>query len=304
MSWIHSKARGWALALVCVAALAAVGGACGGASEATPANSELTNDGVPQGGEGGAAATSGLPCEVAAALANNACFDCHGSPLRGGAPMALLSYADLTAMSDEDPSVTVAARCVARMQDAASPMPPGAGVTADAADVAALQAWVDAGLPEGDCQTDPGPDPFDVPVACSSGQFWTLGDNEDYRKLMHPGRACNACHAEKEPGESQLIFSVAGTVYPTAHEPDECLSTSVGEAIVEITDRNGVVTTLKPNANGNFATRKSGFAYPYTAKVIVGDKERVMHAPQDDGDCNGCHTQDGTNDAPGRILLP
>ena len=49
---------------------------------------------------------------------------------------------------------------------------------------------------------------------------------------------------------------------------------------------------------------KVGFKYPYTAKVLYNGNERVMHAEQTSGDCNACHTQYGTQDAPGRILLP
>jgi hypothetical protein len=29
-----------------------------------------------------------------------------------------------------------------------------------------------------------------------------------------------------------------------------------------------------------------------------------MSTPQTDGDCNGCHTQDGVDKTPGRIILP
>jgi len=33
-------------------------------------------------------------------------------------------------------------------------------------------------------------------------------------------------------------------------------------------------------------------------------REIAMTTPQTDGDCNGCHTELGSNDAPGRIMLP
>jgi hypothetical protein len=32
--------------------------------------------------------------------------------------------------------------------------------------------------------------------------------------------------------------------------------------------------------------------------------ERAMNAAPASGDCNTCHTQDGTMNAPGRIVLP
>jgi mono/diheme cytochrome c family protein len=43
---------------------------------------------------------------------------------------------------------------------------------------------------------------------------------------------------------------------------------------------------------------------PFTAKVVVGGKERVMVGPQTLGDCNACHTQNGLQGAPGRIIVP
>jgi len=41
-----------------------------------------------------------------------------------------------------------------------------------------------------------------------------------------------------------------------------------------------------------------------TARVVRGDQERVMLSPQMDGDCNSCHTENGANGAPGRIVAP
>ena len=125
-------------------------------------------------------------------------------------------------------------------------------------------------------------------------------------KFMSPGVACIACH-QQQGGEAPS-FSIAGTVYPTAHEPDNCNATVksgplLTTAIVEITDKNGGVHTLTVNSVGNFML-ESAIAKPYTAKVVYDGRERVMVAAQTSGDCNACHTQDGTKDAPGRVLLP
>ena len=43
---------------------------------------------------------------------------------------------------------------------------------------------------------------------------------------------------------------------------------------------------------------------PITARVIQGDKVLAMATPVDTGDCNTCHTQEGKESAPGRIILP
>jgi mono/diheme cytochrome c family protein len=282
---------------VCVAGAAA----CEGASTASSVSSRYTDAAPPAIGQGGGSTTTtGLPCPVAAVLGTY-CLSCHSSPPQQGVPVALVSYADLAQSSPVDPSATVAQRAVTRMQDTQSPMPPGAAPSVPAADIATLQSWVDSGMPTGDCSADAGTNPFDAPAVCSSGRTWNSG--EDGEDLMHPGRACISCHIQNGEGEAP-IFAIAGTVYPTPHEPDECLSTSVGGAVVEIHDADGHAVNLSVNANGNFTYTQAGFAYPYTAKVLYQGRERAMGAVQTSGDCNGCHTQQGSQSAPGRILLP
>ena len=125
---------------------------------------------------------------------------------------------------------------------------------------------------------------------------------------MNPGMACIACH--KKEGEGPL-FRVAGTVYASGHETDRCYgingTTDYSDVKVEITDANGVVSTLSVGTTGNFSLSKAGFAYPYKARVVSSKGERVMNAEQTDGDCNGCHTQDAGGNgsmAPGRIVVP
>jgi hypothetical protein len=117
---------------------------------------------------------------------------------------------------------------------------------------------------------------------------------------MNPGRICLACHATMN-GPS-LTF--AGTVYPTAHEPDLCdgAKGSDGARIV-ITGADGNTLTLTPGASGNFDSATS-VMLPFTAKVTYQGRTRAMTAMQTSGDCNGCHTQSGANGAPGRIVLP
>ena len=118
---------------------------------------------------------------------------------------------------------------------------------------------------------------------------------------MHPGMACIDCHTREREGPS---FSIAGTVYHTAHEPNDCFGGSVtGAPIVQITDARGDVIQLPVNAAGNFF-HEGSIALPYSAKVIAGGKERAMVKAQTIGDCNSCHTDVGVNDAPGRVMLP
>jgi hypothetical protein len=117
---------------------------------------------------------------------------------------------------------------------------------------------------------------------------------------MNPGTACIACHAS---GEGPL-FVLAGTVYSSANEADNCGGASTGLTVV-ITDANGAVTNLTPNELGNFYLERATVALPFTAKVVnAAGMERAMAAAQMSGDCNSCHTQSGAQGAPGRIMAP
>jgi cytochrome c553 len=281
-------------------------GSGGNGSQGTGGNAS-GSAGAAQGAGGSSATPSGLPCDVEQVLAS-ACVTCHSSPPVNGAPTALVSYADLTAPSAIDPNQTYAQRCVVRMQDAAKPMPPGQGVTMTPAQVAAFQAFIDGGYPKGECGAiDAGPSPDagppvsfpNDPPKCTSNLTWLFGNS--LGDLMNPGKACNACHAQK----GKVVFAVAGTVYPTGHEPDLCVGSGANGATIEITDANGNTTKLSANFSGNFDAKSiAGFTPPYTAKVVFNGQERAMVTPQTSGDCNSCHTQDGANGAPGRIRLP
>jgi hypothetical protein len=121
---------------------------------------------------------------------------------------------------------------------------------------------------------------------------------------MEPGQACIGCHAT--PGDEAPTFTIAGTLYPTGHEPDNCNGASgqaTGAKIV-VTGNNGSSLTLTPNSVGNFFTTTS-LPPPYKAKVVsTSGSERVMSGTASSGDCNSCHTQNGAQNAPGRITLP
>jgi hypothetical protein len=70
-----------------------------------------------------------VPCSISQALASN-CQKCHASEPVFGAPMPLVTLADLQKPSKSNPSLTVAQASVKRMNDAMSPMPPGNNITA------------------------------------------------------------------------------------------------------------------------------------------------------------------------------
>lgn len=151
-----------------------------------------------------------------------------------------------------------------------------------------------------------GEDPFAGPSVCSRGLEWDMGNMES--PFMNPGLACKTCHTQIAPFVASRIL-IGGTVYETGHDPDLCFGIDGIKypTIVEITDANNVITELPVNEGGNFLWDKAvhgAVAFPITARIVRGDQERVMLAPQMDGNCNECHTEAGANGAPGRIVAP
>jgi cytochrome c5 len=240
-------------------------------------------------------AARGLPCDVEAVLQSN-CTSCHGRPLAGGAPMALETYADLLRTKNGTSYATLALQ---RVQSGT--MPPAPAGALPASDVATFQTWVNAGTPEGDCGGGGGgttdPSPFDLPPQCTTNAFYTGGEGGQ----MEPGRACISCHLQRSDDQPPPL-GAGGTVYMTGHEPDRCNGVP-GGATVEITDATGATIALPINGAGNFYTL-SPLAFPIHAKVVTATGTRAMGRDVPTGDCNSCHTQSGTNGAPGRIALP
>lgn len=215
--------------------------------------------------------------------------------------MRLMSPGDFTAMSAQYPGQTVGQRCIARMTQQTAPMPPGGAPAVPSADVATLQSWLNAGAPAGNCGN---PDAGPVPTTCASGSYYQPPPGGDGSPDMNPGQACVSCHTTQEPFRAYYFM---GTVFPGYHEADMCFAPPVSGGKVEILDASGaVVYTLTPNSAGNFYTtsRMAGLTLPYTARVTVSGRTNTMTTPQTSGDCNTCHTEQGANGAPGRIVWP
>jgi hypothetical protein len=268
------------LLVACALACASCGhdytppGATGGASTVDAAAS------------GDAAVVGTLPCDVHALLAAH-CTTCHGDPPTNDAPYPLVAYADLTRIVG---GVEVAQRALARMSSATAPMPPPPAAGVSSGELDTFAAWVNAGTPSG-ANACTEPDPFAAPPQCSTSTFWTRGDTPS--PLMHPGNACVDCHPARTV--------VAGTVYATGHEPDDC-NGAAGVTVV-ITDATGAQLTLVTNAAGNFSSDAS-VTFPIHAEVVTPAGTRRMVPAQSSGDCNWCHTQAGADGAPGRIVMP
>ena len=294
---------------VVVTGAAGAGAAGTGVAATGAAGAGVAGTGVVATGAAGAPACGpgAIPADVAAVISGT-CIACHGSPPIAGVPSSLATYAALTSPSTTEPTKSVAAVALERISaGAAKPMPPAPLSPATPAQVAAFQAWVSAGTPPASCADGGAPadaggivDPYSTPVTCTSKTTWTGGNNGSGN--MDPGQACIACHT-KSGGEAP-IFALGGTVYPTAHEPDNCNGGTVATmSTVVITGADGKSITLTPNAAGNFSYR-GALAKPYTAKVSYMGRERAMIASQTSGDCNACHTVMGAMMAPGRIMLP
>lgn len=176
---------------------------------------------------------------------------------------------------------------------------PDAGAAADSGD-STPPPDVDAGSPTPP-DVDAGDPRFDVPSTCTSGLFWPPFDIGT--DIMRPGEACISCHTARGRG---TIYTFAGTVYPTGHEPSECVGTggaSGSPVTVEVTDMTGRVVDVTANGSGTFDST-TPLTFPITAVVRYQGRENPMIGEIHDGDCNGCHTPTGAMDAPGRIITP
>jgi hypothetical protein len=277
------------------------GGSSQAGSEGTGGSSQPGSGGTGRGADAGIPGGT-LPCDVQTLLVNR-CDSCHGTTPSGGAPRSLVTYANLTSADPADTSMTEAQVALQRMRSPSSPMPPSPAAAATSAEIATLQNWINAGYPSGSCGGDAGAppaDPLNASPTCTSKVTWNRGTTGS--SSMEPGQACISCHAKS--GEAPT-FVIAGTLYPTGHEPDNCngVNGTTGAKVV-VTGNNGTSVTLTPNSAGNFYSSTT-LPPPYKAKVVSSaGVERVMSSTASTGDCNSCHTQSGANNAPGRITLP
>ena len=264
------------------------------------ADPDASNEPSPALDDAGQPVATGLPCDVEKILAAH-CASCHGA--KPSAPSRLVTYADLTAPSVDDKTKTEAEEALVRMESTQAPMPPS-GTRPTAQELATFKAWVTASTPEGtacgtadgglphlvDASTAPVANPYATPLVCTSKKTWS----GSYSSTMHPGVACNNCHS----------FNIAGTVYPTAHEPDNCNGVPGGMSVV-VTDAHGKTATIAVNSAGNFLYSPSTkLVAPFTVKVVSSKGTRVMSTKAPSGNCNSCHTVKGTSSAPGRIMAP
>lgn len=93
--------------------------------------------------------TSGaLPCDVSQILSTK-CQMCHGATPANGAPMPLVTAADLNAPAKSNAMLKVYQMVLMRVQDTARPMPPDPTQHLSDAMIATLQTWANGGAKPG-----------------------------------------------------------------------------------------------------------------------------------------------------------
>ncbi|MFT3775404.1 MAG: peptidylglycine alpha-amidating monooxygenase [Minicystis sp.] len=96
-----------------------------------------------------------LPCDVSDVLAKR-CATCHGATPSFGAPMPLVTYADLLAAAPSDPARRVYEVIGTRTHDDARPMPQPPYPRLDATEQKTLDDWIAAGAPAATASCDGG----------------------------------------------------------------------------------------------------------------------------------------------------
>lgn len=165
-----------------VASAAALASACGSDSNAAPGGDvDASTIGTGNG-------SAGLPCDVDAVLAKS-CRSCHSSSPQFGAPMPLVTLADLHADAKLTSGKKVYEVVGKRIHDDAAPMPQPPNPRLGNADLATLDTWIAAGAPAGTtaCGDTDGGTPIVQPLSCTPdqkirpGTKWTVtGATDEY----------------------------------------------------------------------------------------------------------------------------
>jgi mono/diheme cytochrome c family protein len=121
-------------------------------------------------------------CDARAVLQTR-CQTCHGVEV-AGAPMSLVTWADTQADSVLDETKQVSELIKSRIHNKAKPMPPVAQGALTSQELAALDAWIDAGYPDGKCSTPDvvegkPTDEFKWPAECTPDKIFAVKANQN-----------------------------------------------------------------------------------------------------------------------------
>jgi hypothetical protein len=249
------------------------GGTSGTTTSGGTSGTPATDGGKPPPAPAGA----GLPCNISAILAAK-CTSCHSNPPINGSLSGLVTIGDLLATAKEDNTKNEAQLSLARMQNAASPMPPASvGNPPTAADIAAFQAWI-AGNYQGSCDAGaPPPPPTDAFTGAGAFVSQSGGSGKH-----NAGKNCmGGCHNHG--------FTFAGTLTDGA-------GNAVPNAEVRLVDANNKAILVHSGNNGNFYSSSSWTPPAHVAARTAANKVVMISAltTAANGGCNGCHVTGGT----------
>jgi hypothetical protein len=164
-------------------------------------------------GSGAGNKNGDLPCDVAAIVSKN-CGTCHGEKPAYSAPMSLTKAADFAADGKSDKSLTNAELVKQRVNetDVTKRMPPASSAKLSAADLKALNAWLDDGAQASDgesCSETKG----DAGAPGDAGQngdpmFPDAGDPHD-----DPNLTCYKMLSNSGDGKTPFSVGVAKDAY-------------------------------------------------------------------------------------------
>ncbi|MGO9711799.1 MAG: hypothetical protein ACLQBL_23250 [Polyangiaceae bacterium] len=145
-------------ALALALALASLSSGCGSTSSDAPGTTGLDDAGT-GGPDGTVTVNTPLPCDVNAVVVEH-CQTRHANPPQNGAPMPLVTWEDFQAKTPADAlgpnpitGTYVYQTAQFRIGDNQAPMPQPPNARLDAADMATMNAWFNAGAPKTDGAT-------------------------------------------------------------------------------------------------------------------------------------------------------
>jgi Copper type II ascorbate-dependent monooxygenase, C-terminal domain len=145
----------------------------------TPTTPSMTPGGTPGDVATG---TETMPCGVSKVLASG-CQNCHGVAPIGGAPMPLVTWADMHKPAKTQPAMKVYQVVQQRLHDEMRPMPPVEKLAAP--DFAMLDAWLTAGALPGTAA-----DAMCPTTGPTDGTVIPAGDGSRGRIVPGPGEEC------------------------------------------------------------------------------------------------------------------
>jgi predicted CxxxxCH...CXXCH cytochrome family protein len=189
----------------------------GGSDGSTDPNADAHGSANGTSATSSATPNGGMTCAVAAMFAKR-CVACHSNPPVGGAPMPLVTFADLMAPSKQKPEMNEAQLALARIQSGTLPMPPAfTNNPVSPQEVTALEEWVGGGYqgtcdPDAGAQTEAGaaapPPPPGAGVPC------------DVQTVLNT--KCLQCHGSPPtPGALVSLSTVADLLAPSKQSPSQ-----------------------------------------------------------------------------------